>query len=159
MTDPREYKMYLIEIHPHTGAFEDQDLIRIVETNWPEILSVHKLKGVTVEGSVPRSDKDVRKDRVAGLNPVTVTPGGDVLAPPGGGITTARTSVGNQMAADRAKRDARTLQKIVQQERPSIEERFEKYHNLAWEDLEIRLTSFAPSFAVTEIRTGETLGY
>jgi len=43
MTDPHEDKMYLIDIHPHKGAFENQDLMRIVEADWPEILSAHEL--------------------------------------------------------------------------------------------------------------------
>lgn len=159
ITDPREDKMYLIDIHPHAGAFGNQDLIRIVETDWPEILAAHKLKGISVEASEPRSDEDVRKDREAGLNPVTVTPGGDLLAPLGGGITTAGTSAANQFAADRDKRHARMLQEKVEQDRPSVEEHFKRDRNLAWDDLDIRLTGFVPSFAVTEIQTGEALGY
>lgn len=159
LTDPREDKMYLVDIHAHEGAFENQDLMRIIETDWPEILSAHKLKGISVEGSEPRSDEDVRKDREAGLNPITVTPGGDLLAPLGGGITTAGTSVANQMAADRDKRHARLLQEKVKWDRPSIEGRFKRDHNLAWDDLDIRLTGFVPSFAVTEVRTGEALRY
>ena len=159
MTDPHEDKMYLIDIHPHKGAFENQDLMRIVEADWPEILSAHELKGISVEGSEPRSAEDLRKDREAGLTVFTATPGGDLLAPPGGGITTACTSAANQFAADRDKRYARMLQERVEQDRPSIEEQFKRDHNLAWDDLDIRLTGFAPSFAVTETRTGEALGY
>lgn len=54
---------------------------------------------------------------------------------------------------------ARMLQETVKQDRPSIEERFKREHNLAWNDLDIQLTNFVPSFAVTEIRTGVVLGY
>lgn len=133
--------------------------MRIVESDWPEILAPHKLKGISVERSEPRSDEDIRKDRKAGLNPLTMTPGGDVLAPLGSGITTAGTSAANQLAADRDKRHARMLQEMVKQDRASIGERFKREHNLAWDDLDIQLTSFVPSFAVTESRTGVTLGY
>ena len=159
ITDPREDRMYLIDIHPHVGAFENQDLMRIIETDWPDILAAHKLKGISVEGLGTRFDEDVKRDRRSGLNPVTVTPGGDLLAPLGGGITTAVTSVVNQMAADRDKRNAGNLQKQVERDRASIEEHFKRNCNLAWDDLDIRLTSFVPSFAVTERRTGEALRY
>lgn len=159
VTHPQEDRMYLIDIHPHKGAFENQDLIRIVESDWPEILAPHKLEGVFVERSEHRSGEDVRKDRKAGLNPLTVTPGGDVLAPLGGGITTAGTSAANGLAADGDMRYARTLQEMVEQDRTSIEGYFKRKHNLAWDDLDIQLTSFVPSFAVTEIRTGATLKY
>lgn len=159
MTHPQEDKMYLVDIHPHAGAFENQDLIRVVESDWPEILSVDKIKGISVERSEPRSDEDVKKDRKSGLNPLTLTPNGDVLAPPGGGTTTACTSAANQLAADKCNRHAIMLQQTVKQDRPSIEERFKREHNLAWNDLDIQLTDFVPSFAVTEIRTGVVLGY
>ena len=159
MMPPREDKMYLIDIHPHTGAFENQNLIRIVETDWPELLSANKLKGISVERSESHSDKDVKKDRECGLNPLTVTPGGDVLAALGGGITTAGTSVANQLAANRDKKHAGMLQETINQGRTSIEERFKREHNLDWDDLDIRLTSFVPSFDVTEIQTRVALGY
>lgn len=159
MTHPQEDWMYLVDIHPHKGAFENQDLIRIVRSDWPEILLAYKLKGISVERSEPRSDEDVREDRKCGLNSLTVPPGGDVLAPPGGGITTAGTGVANRLAADQDKRHVRTLQERVRQDRTSIEERFKTEYNLVWDDLDIRLTSFVPSFAVTEIRTGVALGY
>lgn len=159
ITDPREDTMYLIDIHPHEGAFENQDLMRIIETDWPDILAAHKLKGISVEGSGFRSDEDVKRDRWSGLNSVTVTSGGELLAPLGGGITTAGTSVVGQMAANRDKRNAVNLQTQVERDRTSIEEHFKKNYNLAWDDLDIRLTSFVSSFAVTERRTGEALGY
>lgn len=159
ITDPHKDTMYLIDVHPHTGAFENQDLICIIETDWPEILSAHNLKGISVEGPEIRSDKDVKDDREAGLNVLASTPGGNIIAPLGGGITTAGTSAANQLAVDRDRRKAISLQEQVEQSRPSIEEHFKKEHNLAWSDLDIRLTSFAPNFTVAEARTGEALQY
>jgi hypothetical protein len=159
ITDPYEGKMYLIDVHPHTGAFENQDLIRIIETDWPEILSAHKLKSISVKDPGTRSDEDVKGDRQEGLNVFTSTPSGNPIAPLGGGITTAGTSAANQLAADQDRSKALRLQKTVEKDRPSIEEHFKKHYNLIWDDLDIRLTSFVPSFAVIETRTGEVLQY
>lgn len=159
ITDPHKDNMHLIDVHPHKGAFTNQGLIRIIEAEWPEVLSPYKLRGLSVENSGPRSDEDIREDRKHGLTSITVTPSGDVLAPPGGGITTACTSVTNQLAADRQRKKAIKLQEKVEQSRSNIEERFKKDHDLTWADLDIHLTSFVLGFIVTEARTGETLRF
>ena len=92
----------------------------------------------------PSPPKD---DRQAGLTVPTSTPGGNLIAPPGGGITTAGTSTTNQMTADRAKKKAMSLQEKMEKmekARSAIEEHYEKHHNFTRDDLDIRLTGFLP---------------
>jgi hypothetical protein len=67
-----------------------------------------------------------------------------LIAPPGGGITTAGTSTTNQMTADRAKKKAMSLQEKVEKAPSAIEEHYEKHHNFTRDDLDIRLTGFLP---------------
>jgi hypothetical protein len=159
ITHPREDKMYLIDVHSHKGAFENQNLMHIIQADWPEILADYELKGLSSEGPAFRSDTDVKDDRQAGLTSLTSGSGGNLFAPPGGGITTAGTSAKNQLAADQAKKRARSLQEKIEKNRSDIEQHFKESHNLTWDDLEIRLTSISPSFAVTETRTGEAVPY
>jgi hypothetical protein len=94
MTDQRLATMYLIDIHPHKDAFTRQDLLRILEENWPQIMDQYALKGI-LELSGHPSDEEIGKLRKAGINTMVQTPGGRVLAPMGGGITSAGTGLKN----------------------------------------------------------------
>jgi hypothetical protein len=91
--------MYLVDIHPHDGGFTNQDLLRIIEENWPELLDKQALRGITpsYEGL---SDDEVKKLRQGGINVAYGTPGGRTVAMMGGGITTAKTNMQDVKAAD-----------------------------------------------------------
>jgi hypothetical protein len=115
------------------------------------ILSEWRYSGASPPNSCPRSGhacavglSPPKDDRRAGLTMPTSTPGGNLIAPPGGGITTAGTSTTNQMTADRAKKKAMSLQEKVEKARSAIEEHYEKHHNFTRDDLDIRLTGFLP---------------
>lgn len=47
ITEQSTATMYLIDIHPHKGGFTNQDLLRIIEENWSEILEPFTVQGVS----------------------------------------------------------------------------------------------------------------
>ncbi len=161
VSDSSDDMIYLVDVQRHTRqdqAFENANLIRIFENNWPDVLKRFTLEGIGTTKSGLPSGQEVREDRKAGLANIVTTPGGRTLSPMGGGITTAGTSVRIRMAADRDQRSARNLQEQFEQAGPQLEQYFWEQHGLAWEDLDIHLTSFSPSIVVTE-RNTETVLY
>jgi len=88
IADSDTARMYLIDIHPHQGGFTNQDLLRILEENWPEIIEPYALKRCV---GLPDNDSDsnIKRYREAGINTILQTPGGRFLKSMGGGITSA----------------------------------------------------------------------
>ncbi len=149
--------MYLIDIHTHDRAFENPGFIEIIENNWPVALDPFTLKGIQGTGRGLPSEQDVSEDRRSGLTSFITTPGGRLLMPMGGGLTTGRTSANNRIAADRDRRTIRNLQARLENARSMLEQHFKENHGLCWEDLDIHLTSFYPSVTVIERKTGTVL--
>lgn len=156
MTDPGAKTMYLIDTHPHKGGFANQDLLRILEDNWPEILDRHTLKGV-LGLSYHASDDEIEKMRKAGVSVSVQTPGGRVLVPMGGGITTARTGVSNRIEANWAKGVVKELEKRIRQDIDKLEEYFKAKHRISCVDLKFKLTTFGSVVTVEETTTGEVV--
>lgn len=156
VSDPRSSTMYLIDIHPHSGAFSNQDLLRVLEENWPNVVDRYTLNGVTGL-SYNASDEEIHELRKSGVNVMIQTPGGRVLAPMGGGITTAGTSVQHRMETDRAIKEIRQYEKIVTDNRDNLSAFFESRHGKSWDDLEFRMTDYGQSIRVIETTTGEVV--
>lgn len=153
ITEPETYTMYLIDVLLHLGSFTNQDLLRIIENNWPQVLDRYTLVGVTPSFN-GLADDELRKLGNAGINVALQTPGGRVLAPMGGGITTAKTSVENTIEADRAKAIVRNLQQHLEGQAKKIEEHFESNFELLPNKLQLRLISFGQTIKVIEVNTG-----
>ena len=101
-------KSYFIGILDHQ-SFIAQILIEIIYDNWPDILRPFQLNGVGVDGRL--SDADIKKLRNGGVNYFLETKDGNLLSPPGGGITTARTGNIDTMRAIRSLKWADNQQK------------------------------------------------
>jgi hypothetical protein len=156
LADWRSTTMYLIDIHPHKDAFTNQDLLRILEENWPEMMDQHAFKDIVKLDHNP-SDKEIGKLRKAGINVMVQTPGGRVLTPMGGGITSAGTSA-------RVARDILKMRKIAQKaqddiikNRNSIADHFLTLYNKNWDELDIRLVALGANIVVQETRTGQVV--
>ncbi|MEG4270561.1 MULTISPECIES: hypothetical protein [unclassified Microcoleus] len=147
-------RMYLIDIHPHRGGFTNQDLLRILEENWPEIIEPYALKGV--DGlTYNASDRDIDSLRKASINTVLQTPGGRLLIPMGGGITGAGTSINIGREADRIITNVCQLEDFFIQQRDTIAVYFnDKYAN-NWDCLKFKVKSFEAPVKIEEITTGE----
>jgi len=91
----------LIDIRRHdTTQFLQRDLLEIIDSTWPEVLATHRLVGITGQTRDTASPETIRVFRKAGINAVQAI-GSHVYAPPGGGLTTARTSVRVRIETDR----------------------------------------------------------
>jgi hypothetical protein len=155
--------MYLIDIHPH--LFTNQDLLRILEENWSEILDPYTTRGVGLPYNA--SDKDIDSLRKAGINPILQTPGGRVLRPMGGGITSAGNSSRIKTEAYRIKTEVRELEEWFIQQRDTLAVEFKDKYAKNWDCLKFKLKSFeAPvnieeitTVNIEEITTGEIIEY
>lgn len=149
--------MYLIDIHPHTGGFTNQDLLRILEENWPEILDPYTTRGIGLPYNA--SDEDIDSLRKAGINPILQTPGGRVLRPMGGGITSAGNSSRIKTEAYRIKTEVRKLEEWFIQQRDTRAVYFNDKYGKNWDELEFKLKSFEAPVKIEEITTGEIIEY
>jgi hypothetical protein len=156
IADSHTARMYLIDIHPHLGGFTNQDLVRILEENWPEILAPYTIKRC-VRLPYNASDRDIERLRKAGIDPILQTPGGRVLSQMGGGITSAGNSSRIKTEADRIKTDVREFEEWFIQQPDSIAVYFSDKYGKNWDELEFKLKSFKKPERREEITTGEML--
>jgi len=156
ITDPNGRIMYLIDVISHHGSFTSQDLLRIIEENWPSVLDPYVLKGVapSFDGL---SNGELEKLRKAGINLVLQIPRGRTLAPIGGGISTAKTSIYVRIKADGVKCVVHRLQQHLEDQAEKIEEYFAKEHGLRSEELDVRMTSYGQPTKIVELKTGVVL--
>lgn len=148
--------MYLIDIHPH--LFTNQDLLRILEENWPEILAPDTIKRC-VRLPYNASDSDIDSLRKAGINPILQTPGGRVLIPMGGGITKAGNSRRIKTEAYCIKTEVRQVEDFFIQQPDTIAVYFNDKYAKNWDELEFKLKSFEAPVKIEEITTGEIIEY
>ncbi len=149
-------RMYLIDIHPHTGGFTNQALLSILEENWPEITEPYALKRCV---GLPDNDSDsnIKRLREAGLNTILKTHGGRFLQPMGGGITSAGNSSRIKREIYRIKTEVRDLEKAFIQHRDTIADDFNGEYGKNWDELEFKVKSFEAPVRIEEITTGEML--
>lgn len=155
IADSHTARMYLIDIHPHTGGFTNQDLLRILEENWPEILDPYTTRGVALPYNA--SDSDIDTLRGAGIDPILKTPGGRVLSQMGGGITSAGNSSRIKIEAYRIKTEVRELEEWFIQQPDTIADYFNREYGKNWDELEFKVKSFEAPVRIEEITTGEML--
>jgi len=79
---------YFIKIDKH-GLWDDENLLRLVNSDFPDVLKPWKLKDVTPGGLSDNDRKILRSKNVITL----ITINNDVYMPPGWGTSTAGTSV------------------------------------------------------------------
>lgn len=74
---------YAIQVYEH-GAWSKQELIKILENNWPHVLHNFRIKGVRPLG-LTYTDADIAASRKAGIT-VMATAGNNLISPMGGGF-------------------------------------------------------------------------
>ena len=153
--------MYLIDLHPHEGGFTNQDLLKILEDNWPEIIEPYALKRCVGlpdnDFGLPDNDSgsNIKRLREAGINTILQTPGGRFLKSMGGGITSAGNSSRIKTEAYRIKTEVRELEEWFIQERDTIADYFNRKYGKNWDEREFKLKSFKKPERIEEITTGE----
>jgi hypothetical protein len=93
---------YALNILPHGKehplVWTNDGLINIIHTNWPDLISKYKQR--ISHNNIPVSEKDRKKARDNGINALTTVSDGTVYMPPGGGITTRKTSANSSRMMD-----------------------------------------------------------
>jgi hypothetical protein len=90
--------VYEIGIYDHGDWFE-LDILNIIDADWPHLLAAVTLRGIDVQ-NCPTTREEVKALREAGVVTVIKLKSGRIVAPPGGGITTAGTSIEAVRSAD-----------------------------------------------------------
>jgi hypothetical protein len=104
---------YCINVFPH-GVWSEQELIKIIHRNWPDVISDFKLNGVLgLAHSV--SNQDIAKFRKAGVQTMVEVGPSVVYAPVGGGYSMAGTSLRATMESQMYRRLVRSLESHVRE--------------------------------------------
>ncbi len=85
-------EIYIVGIYPH-GHWSRRELLERVHRNWPELIAHSRITDVVRTESGPLSDSDIETLRSAGISALLELSDGLVYFSPGGGITTAGTSI------------------------------------------------------------------
>lgn len=85
----RTNDVYFVDIRDHEG-WSDKGLLEIINRNWPELLSIYRMKGVKPETAF--TEEEITSLRKAGVNTFHELSDGNSYLSMGGGITTAGTS-------------------------------------------------------------------
>lgn len=134
---------YLIEIRGHSD-FACQELLQIVHENWPQLIAKYRMNGRVVQ---QLSDADIKKLRSGGVQPLISMNDGTVYAPPGGGITTAGTSVADTM-------DVNRFLTLLRSEQDRIEKTIQRdVRKKDGEQLKLRVTD-SGRFVMEDTHTG-----
>lgn len=101
--------VFFLNILPHN--FSDKDLLRIVHNNWPETIEQYLSGFQNLSHNL--SNEEVSLARKAGLLILHEIEDGVVYLPPGGGLSTARTSILASKTSGYYSRTINTLEKHV----------------------------------------------
>jgi|SRR5579862_258126 len=113
---------YFIDIYEHGRGFPEtwtrQELLGILDRNWPQLLEPHKAKGV---GGVSHkiTDLDLKTLRAGHINAMLQI-GDSVIVPPGGGLSMDGTPIRISMRINRTIHLMRALEKKVLGNRTAI---------------------------------------
>lgn len=105
--------VYCIDVKAH-GAWSEQELIRTLHEEWPEVIANYRINGVLGLAHQP-TNEDIARLRKAGVQTMVQVYEGVVYGPIGGGYSTAGTSVRSQMLADRYHCLVRNIEKHVKE--------------------------------------------
>lgn len=151
---------YLVDIYSHgkdpvTGkiyreAWTRKELLSQIQATWPELLEPYLIKGV--EGlSRPVSDLERATLRGAGINTMIDLPEG-VFFGPGGGISTAKTSIAITRTADQIMSHLRSLEKDLQHLDSSKIKCLAELAQVPPDDLDFELTHPSPDEWIVVVR-------
>lgn len=104
--------IYLLDVLDH-DEFANDELLEIIQANWPALIAPYKVTGLGLDSTLTKEERvNMRK---AGVLVVTGLRDGSVLMPPGGGYSTAGTSISDLTTADRLTTTVRTVQEKCEQ--------------------------------------------
>lgn len=109
-----EASFYIIQIYPHdtVDLYSRQDIVRILHTNWPEVISRYRIKGVE---SLPEEidDHQYGQLRDSHISTFVEVEKGCIYAMLGGGYMSNGFSTEALMVADKWRRIARVFEEQI----------------------------------------------
>lgn len=146
---------YLIGIYEH-GNWSRQDLVRTLHHNWPETISIYRIRGVT-GGEIPLSDSEYGRLRRHQINAAVEVEPGVVYGHLGGGITASRTGVNVVRACDGILEHLRSCEGFVRRNLDTWVREAAKRGLTVDGDLRFRLLTSEDRWAVVEETTSIVL--
>ena len=118
---------YFVDVRPHSDPqgllWVRQDLLKVVESNWPELIEPNVLKGILP--GTPRSDEE-RKALRESNTVCAVEMDGAVAVPLGGGTTTDGSSLMCRVRASQLLREVRKHQELFESHASEIASRLKE---------------------------------
>ncbi|MEB3121134.1 MAG: hypothetical protein VKL41_07915 [Snowella sp.] len=162
LINPNTSTMYLIDILDH--KFTNQNLIDIIDKNWPNVLDPYTIKGIS-EIDINPSDHDIKIEKNAGRIVPNKTSSGRVLISMGGGYASDNTSILNQYYSHEIKENIKKIQQkfidhklTKQKELIEAENHFKTKYNKSWNQLEFKICklNFFEKPQIVEIKESQT---
>jgi hypothetical protein len=148
------HQALLIDIRPHaTSEFLRRELLAVVHSEWPDALAAFRLTDIEKTREDVKDPKVIQRFRKAGIN-VVQSLGSEVFAPPGGGLTTARTSVRARIETDRLFHTAREASKWAVNHEEELRADMEARGLPAPKNLNLCITLHEGQFVILERTTG-----
>jgi hypothetical protein len=150
-----EAAIYFIDIHPHGSRHPEtwtrQELLRIIDLNWPHILDPYRLKGI-IGLSFYASDMDLKDLHRVNTN-VIIQVGNSFIAPPGGGLAMDGTPFNNVFRMNRTIHLVQKLDRVVATKSAELRAEIAANSGLAERDLDFQLVSLGQQWGVIEKKT------
>lgn len=131
---------YFVDVRRHPSRRDDigwvrQDLLRIVYSNWPELIESNVLRGV--KGTV-LTDEEKQELRRKNVN-CAVQIGDNAITPMGGGVTAAGTSTLCQFLADKFLNEIGELQSYLETQPTEVRSALQSKGSSIAGDMEFKL--------------------
>ena len=111
---------YFVDVRPHPKrkdlGWVRQELLKIVQSNWPELMGPWTLRGVTGDVLTDQERAELRRKNV---NVITALDG-DAVAPLGGGLTMAGSSILCRVMVDKLLDDIECHERFFDMEHPAL---------------------------------------
>lgn len=139
-----------IQVKDH-GSFSNQDLVRIIHQNWPEVIEPYRAIGWKFEDQ--RSDEDIKTLRASGCNTFIEVEPGAIYGVIGGGFSAAGTSMRALMDCDYWVMTARDMEREILENVQEFRARIRREGQLALDPLRFKLHVDKNGFYAVEMQT------
>lgn len=90
--------VYLLDVWTHADGFARDEMLHLIDRNWPRVLDRYELKGVSIDKNVDESTRKVFRGK--GVTTLFARKNGTVIGPPGGGYVTTGLPLSARLETD-----------------------------------------------------------
>lgn len=148
-------KVYFIDIlnHNEKNVFAKQELLKVLDRNWPFLLEKYRLHGINACTSY--TDEEINKRRKNGEY-ILYNINGKVYMPIGGGLTSAGTNVSHTNTADNILQDIEIIESYIKDNYISIQKEVEDITGIKVPNRFLKFKMFLEDrgYVVEELNTG-----